>query len=137
MRIEPMELIRRCRFFEGTGPSTFDQARDINERDDATADEEDELDGIRPDHRFDAADVSVDEGENDKEQDGGQDIHIQHELDGNASHINPHAGCQRAGDHEEKTGRALGSGAERVSHQLIGRVDLPTEVTRHHDRRQH
>ena len=140
--VQPVEFARGDGFGKHRAHSAIHDRGDVPEGEDTSEQEQTELDGVRPDHRLDAADVGVEQREQHEEQDGAEDgvagaeaeqFVSEDEFDRDAGDIDAHAGGQSFADEEEPAGGLARGGAEGVGEQLVRGIDFAFEIVGHED----
>lgn len=123
-----MEFVSRGGLRQDGARPAFDEGGEVAEGKSATEDKQPELSGIGPDDGFDPADAGIDQGKQNKQEDGAEDGVAgappeepvpEHKVDRDAGDINAHAGGQRLADEEQAGGGPAGGGPEGVGEELV------------------
>ena len=120
------------RFGENLIEPSVEQLRDVEQGKNAARQKKPELHRVGPDHGFDAADISVNQRQHNKQNDRRQNSDAEHEPDRDAGDIDAHASRQRFTHQKQPARRPPRRNPEPVGEKLIRRINLSLEIMRHH-----
>src|SRR5262245_22935779 len=123
-----MQLSGVRRLFEDRADATSDERRDVHKSKHAAEQKKPKLHRVGPDDGLHSPHVGVDEREDDKKQDSSKDwiagtpakqLVSQHQFNGDAGDINPHARRQSLANQKETTCCLPRSRSKSICEQLV------------------